>query len=123
MLRRASISSRGNSTPAIADCRVHRQAEVRGPGGRVDLPSPARAGLPGPTATGRAPIARSRLLHLQGGRRCKGVRTTTPGKDGHRAGDLLDRDFTAVVPNRTWVMDFTYARTWCDDQSRWSQIV
>ena len=29
-----------------------------------------------------------------------------------RAGDLLDRDFTAAAPNRTWVTDFTYVRTW-----------
>lgn len=32
--------------------------------------------------------------------------------DGKRAADLLDRDFTATAPNRTWVMDFTYVRTW-----------
>ena len=49
---------------------------------------------------------------LQGIRRSKGVRTTIPAKDGTRAGDLLDRDFTATAPNRTWVMDFTYCRTW-----------
>ena len=42
----------------------------------------------------------------------RGIRTTIPGKDGERAGDLLDRDFTAEAPNRTWVMDFTYVRTW-----------
>jgi transposase InsO family protein len=53
-----------------------------------------------------------RSLGLQGVRRSKGIRTTIPGKDGNRAGDLLDRDFTAVAPNRTWVMDFTYVRTW-----------
>ncbi|MFP5576922.1 MAG: IS3 family transposase [Acidimicrobiia bacterium] len=35
-----------------------------------------------------------------------------PAKDGRRAGDLLNRDFTAPAPNRTWVMDFTYVRTW-----------
>ena len=28
-------------------------------------------------------------------------------KDGKRAGDLLDRDFTAPAPNRVWVTDFT----------------
>jgi transposase InsO family protein len=53
-----------------------------------------------------------RSLGLQGVRRCKGIRTTIPAKDGKRAGDLLDRDFTATAPNRTWVMDFTYVRTW-----------
>ncbi|QCP00640.1 DDE-type integrase/transposase/recombinase [Arthrobacter sp. 24S4-2] len=31
-----------------------------------------------------------------------------PGKDGRRAGDLLNRDFTAEAPNRIWVTDFTY---------------
>ena len=51
-------------------------------------------------------------LGLQGVRRSKGIRTTIPAKDGKRAGDLLNRDFTATAPNRTWVMDFTYVRTW-----------
>ena len=53
-----------------------------------------------------------KALGLNGIRRAKGVRTTIPAKDGRRAGDLLDRDFTADAPNRTWVMDFTYVRTW-----------
>lgn len=47
-----------------------------------------------------------RLLGLSGVRRGKGVRTTIPSKDGHRAGDLLNRDFTAPAPNRVWVTDF-----------------
>ncbi len=51
-------------------------------------------------------------LGLSGVRRDKGVRTTIPAKDGHRAGDLLNRDFTAPAPNVVWVTDFTYARTW-----------
>jgi transposase InsO family protein len=42
----------------------------------------------------------------------KGVRTTIPAKDGTRAQDLLDRDFTAEAPNRVWVTDFTYVRSW-----------
>ena len=45
-------------------------------------------------------------------RRDKHVRTTIPAKDGIRAGDLLNRDFTAPAPNRVWVTDFTYVRTW-----------
>ncbi len=53
-----------------------------------------------------------KTLGLNGIRRSKGVRTTIPGKDGRRAGDLLNRDFSAAAPNRTWVMDFTYVRTW-----------
>lgn len=36
------------------------------------------------------------------------TRTTVPGKDGRRAGDLLSRDFTAPAPNRICVTDFTH---------------
>ena len=39
-----------------------------------------------------------RDLGMNGVRRGKGVRTTIPAKDGNRAGDLLDRDFTAPAP-------------------------
>jgi transposase InsO family protein len=53
-----------------------------------------------------------RVLGLRGVSRTKKVRTTVPGKDGHRAGDLLNRDFTAERPNQKWVTDFTYVRTW-----------
>jgi transposase InsO family protein len=53
-----------------------------------------------------------RTLGLVGVRRDKGVRTTIPAKDGKRAGDLLDRDFTADAPNLVWVTDFTYVKTW-----------
>ncbi|TCN29236.1 integrase-like protein [Kribbella orskensis] len=53
-----------------------------------------------------------RTLGLAGVRRDKGVRTTIPAKDGIRAGDLLDRDFTAQAPDRVWVTDFTYVKTW-----------
>lgn len=53
-----------------------------------------------------------RLLGLEGARRSKGIRTTIPGKDGIRAADLLNRDFTAPRPDHTWVMDFTYVRSW-----------
>jgi putative transposase len=51
-------------------------------------------------------------LGMSGVRRGKGVRTTIPARDGHRAGDLVNRDFTAPAPNTRWVADFTYVRTW-----------
>ncbi|ANI91883.1 Transposase for insertion sequence element IS629 [Dietzia timorensis] len=53
-----------------------------------------------------------RALGLSGIRRVKGVRTTIPGKDGIRAGDLVNRGFTAPRPDHIWVMVFTYCRTW-----------
>ena len=49
---------------------------------------------------------------MQGVRRGKAPRTTTPSTGGTRAGDLLERDFTAPAPNRVWIADFTYVRAW-----------
>ena len=65
-----------------------------------------------PTASPGSVDRAMRSLGLQGIRRSKGIRTTIPAKDGKRAGDLLNRDFTAPAPNLKWVMDFTYCRTW-----------
>ena len=48
-----------------------------------------------------------RALGLAGVTRAKAIRTTIPSKDGVRAGDLLNRDFTAPRPDHTWVTDFT----------------
>ena len=53
-----------------------------------------------------------RDLGMNGISRGKGVRTTIPAKDANRAGDLLNRDFTAPAPDTRWVADFTYCRTW-----------
>jgi putative transposase len=65
------------------------------------------------TAVARCTVERlMRDLGLHGARRGKKVRTTLPGKDGQRAGDLLNRDFTALAPDRRWVADFTYVAAW-----------
>lgn len=40
------------------------------------------------------------------------LRTTIPVEDGVRAGDKLNRDFTAAAPNRVWVAGFTYVSPW-----------
>lgn len=53
-----------------------------------------------------------KVLGHNGIRRSKGVRTTIRSADGIRAGDLLNRQFSAAEPNRVWVTDFTYCRTW-----------
>ena len=45
-------------------------------------------------------------------RRPKQILITIPGADGERTGDLLNRNFTATVPDRVWVTAFTYVRTW-----------
>ena len=65
-----------------------------------------------PEASAGAVDRAMRVLGLSGVRRDRGTRTTIAAKDGKRAGDLLDRDFTAPAPDRVWVTDFTYVRTW-----------
>ena len=51
-----------------------------------------------------------RALGLQGVRRDKKVRTTVQDENGTRAGDLLDRCFTAPAPDLVWVTDFQCRR-------------
>jgi putative transposase len=51
-------------------------------------------------------------LHLQGVRRGKTRRTTTPDAAAPRPADLVDRDFSATRPNQLWVADLTYVATW-----------
>ena len=53
-----------------------------------------------------------RDLGRTGIRRGKGIRTTIPRIDADRPGDLLQRQFRAKAPNRIWVADFSYVRTW-----------
>ena len=45
-------------------------------------------------------------------RRGKPWRTTIPDPQAQRPSDLVRRDFTAPAPDRLWVGDFTYLRTW-----------
>jgi putative transposase len=57
----------------------------------------------------------ARLLHLaglQGCHRRKGPRTTRRAPDTAPAADLVHREFTASSPDRLWVADITYVRTW-----------
>jgi putative transposase len=49
---------------------------------------------------------------LEGVRRGKTRRTTTPDETATRPADLVDRDFGAQRPNQLWVADLTYVATW-----------
>jgi putative transposase len=51
-------------------------------------------------------------LHLEGVRRGKPHKTTTPDAGVPRPADLVDRDFSAQRPNQLWVADLTYVATW-----------
>ena len=51
-------------------------------------------------------------LGLQGARRGKTVRTTTPDRSVLCPLDRVNRQFVAHRPNQLWVSDFTYVSTW-----------
>lgn len=64
-------------------------------------------------AVARCTIERlMRELGLQGAVRGKVKRTTVAGDAADRPRDLVDRQFHAEAPNRLWVADLTYVRTW-----------
>lgn len=76
---------------AEGDLAGLRRLTPEGLYGRRKMPKLVQRTLPdaSPGAVDRAMNA----LELKGVRRAKGIRTTIPGKDGKRAGDLLNRDF------------------------------
>ena len=51
-------------------------------------------------------------LGLEGVRRGKPPKTTTPNAAAARPADLVERDFSATGPNQLWVADLTYVATW-----------
>jgi putative transposase len=51
-------------------------------------------------------------LGLEGVRRGKARRTTTPDATAAWPADLVARDFSATRPNQLWVADLTYVATW-----------
>lgn len=51
-------------------------------------------------------------LGLRGAVRGKPARTTIADDAADRPRDLVDRQFAAAAPNRLWVADLTYVRTW-----------
>ncbi len=53
-----------------------------------------------------------RDLGLEGVRRGKARKTTTPDERGARPADLVERNFSAARPNELWVADLTYVATW-----------
>ncbi len=62
---------------------------------------------------GRKRVARlMRAAGLQGVSRRKSTRTTIRQPGAQRAPDLVKRDFTVDGPNKLWVADITYIRTW-----------
>jgi len=62
---------------------------------------------------GRDQTARlMRSLGIEGVKRSRRVKTTTPDSAATRHPDLVRRDFTATAPNQRWVTDLTFVPTW-----------
>ena len=65
------------------------------------------------------PVARCTVQRLMAGagiqgakRRGRPWRTTSPDPEAHRRPDLVARNFAAAGPDRLWVADLTYLRSW-----------
>jgi transposase InsO family protein len=68
-----------------------------------------RAGLTAPECT----VARAmKTIDHQGIRRANEGAYHLPAKDGVRAGDLPNRDWSTTGPNQKWIADFSHGRTW-----------
>ena len=64
------------------------------------------------TSVARCTIERlMRSIGLRGAVRGRPRRTTTPSEASPRPADLVDRNFRPPAPNRLWVADLTYVRT------------
>jgi putative transposase len=88
--------------------RVHR-ANLQVYGARKVWRQLHREGV----AVARCTVERlMRLKGLQGARRGKAVRTTTPDAKAVCPQDRVNRQFHAERPNQLWVSDFTYVSTW-----------
>src|SRR3954453_21944086 len=103
---------RSRTHRCVSDRCVARHGEHSGKHVRAaeDDRSSASPRLPGGGVHSRPPDARRGHVRA-------GPRRQTPHHDprrpgGRRAPDLIRRDFTAAAPNRKWVTDFTYCRTW-----------
>jgi putative transposase len=77
---------------------------------------PARSG--GSSSAEGLQVARCTVERLMGELGIAGVvrgkakRTTIGDQQAPRPADLVERQFTAPAPNRLWVADLTYVRTW-----------
>lgn len=61
----------------------------------------------------RCTVERLMRAHgLRGVHRRDRQRTTTPDQTAPRPPDLVNRQFTADRPDRLWLADITYVRTW-----------
>ncbi|QEW00622.1 IS3 family transposase [Microbacterium caowuchunii] len=108
--KRAEPSARVRADAVVIDALLATVGTPEGLYGRRKMTAHLRRG--GLVVSKRQIDRLMRDLGLNGLVRGRRVRTTVPDRHADRAPDLLDRDFTAQAPNRRWVADFTYVRTW-----------
>lgn len=95
--------------------RIHADPQVgRGLYGvrKVHAQLVREGGVDGQPVSRRQVERLMRAAGLQGARRGRRFVTTRPDPAATRAPDLVKRDFSAVAPNRLWLVDFTYVPTW-----------
>jgi putative transposase len=107
-------TSRERSPRAVADAALGERIEAIWERSRRTYGAPrihamlAREGI----RVGRKRVERlMRQLRIQGAHLHKHWKTTRQNKQASAAPDLVDRNFTAAVPNMLWVADLTYIKT------------
>lgn len=112
------------TTPASGDHRRGDRSPIRGCANKIEAIYDANYRVYGVRKmwkalrrdgieVGRDRVARlMRQLDIQGAKRGKRRRTTTPDETASRPADLVERNFSAIAPNELWVADFTYVSTW-----------
>jgi transposase InsO family protein len=108
-------TSRERSPRGLADAALGERIEAIWERSRRTYGAPrihamlAREGI----RVGRKRVERlMRQLGIQGAHLHKPWKTTRQNKQASAAPDLVDRNFSAAVPNLLWVADLTYIKTW-----------
>ena len=109
--REPSVRSVRDALVTLAVHRVH-QANYGVYGARKVHAQLARDGGVDGRPVARCTVQRlMRAAGLRGVSRSRGPRTTIAGSGPDRRPDLVERRFTADAPDRLWVADITYCRT------------
>ena len=113
--REPSARAQANQRLLVRIRSIHAQSRATYGAPRViaELREPAEGESREFVGVGHNRVARlMRAAELVGASRRKGCWTTRRDRDARPAPDLVERNFTAVAPDRLWVADITYVPTW-----------
>jgi putative transposase len=106
--RPPSARARADAELSLRIAEIHRRSHATYGAPRIHAELAARG-----IRVGRKRVARlMAAAQICGVSRRQWVNTTVRDRTARPAPDLVNRNFTAAVPNRLWVADITYIPTW-----------